>query len=81
MGILLLVLPCVFLFSFFPDFFVKDISTTIKDSNFKFGIQVQKDMLYRGIENGPSPICSSLYLFHFLSLQIFCQRYLHNRLR
>ena len=34
-------------------------------SNRKFGIQVHNDKLYRGIENGPSPICSSLYLFLF----------------
>ena len=81
MGILLFVLPCVCFFFFLSRFFVKDISTTIKVRNFKFGIQVHNDMLYLGIENGPSPICSSLYLFLFLSLKIFCQRYLHNRLR
>ena len=56
-------------------------TTTTIDRNFKFGIQVHNDKLYRGIENGLSPICSSLYLFFFLSLQIFCQRYLHNCLR
>ena len=82
MGILLFVLPCVCSFSFFLSrFFVKDISTTDKDRNFKFGIQAHNDMLYRRIANGPSPICFSLYLFLFLSFQIFCQRYLHNRLR
>ena len=37
--------------------------------------------LYRGIENGPSPICSSLILFFFLPLQIFRQIYLYNGLR
>ena len=68
-------------FSFFQGFFVKDISTIITDSNFKFGIGVYNDMLYCGIENGPSSIFSSLYLFLFLSLQICRQRYLHNRLR
>ena len=124
MSILLFVFPCVCPFFFLSRFFVKDVSTTIKDSNFKFGIQVYNDILYRGIENGPSPICSSLYLifsfspdfsskispqpfkietsnlvyrftttsgienapsicsslylFFFLSLQICRQRYLHN---
>ena len=29
------------------------------------GLQVHNDMLYRGIENGPSLICSSLYFFIF----------------
>ena len=81
MGILLFVLACVCSFFFLSRFFVKDISTTVKDRNFKFGIQVHNDMLYRGIENGHSPICSPLYLFLFLSFQIFRQRYLQNRLR
>ena len=81
MDILLCVLPFVCSFFFLSKFFVKDISTTVKDGNFMFGIQVHNDKLYRGIENGPSPICSSLYLFFFLSLQIFRQRYLHNNLR
>ena len=81
MSFLLFSLPCMCSFIFLSRFFVKDISTTIKDRSFKVGIQVHNDKLYRGIENGPSPICSSLYLFFFLSLQIFRQRYLHNRLR
>ena len=81
MGLFLFVLPCICSFFFLSRFFVKDISTTVEDRNFRFGIQVHNDKLYRGIENGPSPICSSLYLFFFLSLQIFRQRYLHNRLR
>ena len=72
---------CICSFFFLSRFFIKDISTTIKDRNFKFGMQVHNDMLYRGLENGPSPICFSLYLFFFLSLQIFHQRYLHNRLQ
>ena len=77
----LLILPCIYLFFFLSTFFVKDISTTVQDRNFKSGIQVHNDKLYHGIENGPSPICSSLYLFFFLSLHIFRQRYLYNRLR
>ena len=68
-------------FFFLSRFFVKDISTTVLDKNFKSGIQVHNDKLYHGFENGPSPVCSSPNLFFFLSLQIFRQRYLHNRLR
>ena len=81
MGILLFVLPFVCSFFFLSKFFVKDVSTTVKDRNFIFGIQVLNHKLYRGIENGPSTICFSFYLFLFLSFQIFRQRYLHNRLR
>ena len=71
MGILLFVLSFVCSFFFLSKFFVKDISTIIKDRNFIFGIQFHNNKLYRGIENGPSPICSSLYLSFCLSLQIF----------
>ena len=67
MGLLLFVLPYVCSFFFLSRFFFKDISTNVKDRNFKFGIQVHNNKLYRGIENGPSPICSSPYLFFFLS--------------
>ena len=81
MSFLLFVLPCICSFFFLSRFFVKDISTTVKDRNYKFRITVHNDKLYRGIENGPSPILSSIYLFFYLSLQIFRQRYLHNRLR
>ena len=79
MGLLLFVLPYICSFFFLSRFFVKDIYTTVSERNFKSGIQVHNDKLYHGIDN--SPICSSLYLFFFLSLQIFRQRYLHNRLR
>ena len=78
MGLLLFFFSSFF---FVSRFFVKDISTTVLNRNFKFCIHVYNDKLYRRIENGPSPICSSLYLFFFLSLQIFPQRYLHGRLR
>ena len=81
MGLLLFVLPQIYSFFFLSRFFVKDISTTVSDRNFKFGIQVHNDKLYQGIENGPSPICSSICLFFLFSLQIFRHRYLHNRLR
>ena len=62
MGILLLVLPFVCSFFFLSKVLVKDISTTVKDRNFIFGIQVHNYKLYHGIENGPSPICSSLFV-------------------
>ena len=81
MGLLLFVLPYICSFFFLSRFFVKGIFTTVSDRNFKFGIQVHNIKLYSGIENGPSPICSFLYLFCFLLLQIFRQRYLYNRLR
>ena len=60
MGLLLFV-PFLFL----SRFFFKGISTTVSDRNFKSGIQVHNDKLYRGIENGPSPVCSSLCFFSF----------------
>ena len=66
------------LYAFRTVIFRQNISKTIQDRNFIFGIQVDNGKLYHRIENEPSPICSSLYLFFFLSLYIFCQRYLHN---
>ena len=74
MGLLLFVLPFVCSFFFLSKIFVKDISTIVKDRNFIFSIQVHNDKLYHGIENGPSPICSSFYLFLFLSFQIFLSK-------
>ena len=74
MGILLFVVPFVCSFFFLSKFFVKDISKIVKDRNFIFGIQVYNDKLYRGIENGLSPICSPIYLFLFLSFQIFSSK-------
>ena len=59
-------------------FFVKDFCETVHAKIFIFGIQVDNDVLYRGIANQPSPAYSSLYLSIFLSLCIFGQRYLHN---
>ena len=58
-------------------FVVKDISKTIQDRSFIFSIQVDNGKLYRGSEDEPSPIRFSLYLFFFLSLRMFRQRYLH----
>ena len=49
-------------------FFVKDFSETLKARVVIFGMQVDNDVLYRGIANPPSPAYSSLYLSNFLSL-------------
>ena len=48
---------------------------------FIFGMQVDNDVLYRGIANQPSPAYSSQYLSNFLSFhtlndEIFRQRFL-----
>ena len=59
-------------------FFVKDFCETVQARVFIFGMQVDDDVLYRGIANQPTPAYFSLYLSIFLSLYIFCQRYLHN---
>ena len=63
--------------------FVKDFSTTMQGRMFIFGMQVDGDLLYRGIENQPSPAYSSLNLSNFLSLHtlkndIFRQRFLNH---
>ena len=48
-------------------FFVKDFSETVQARVIIFGMQVDNDVLYRGIANQPSPSYSSLYLSDFLS--------------
>ena len=60
------------------EIFVKDFSETVQARVFIFGMQVDNDVLYRGIATQPSPAYSSMYLSIFLSLYIFRQRYLHN---
>ena len=60
------------------EIFVKDFCETVRARVFIFGMQVDNDVLYRGIANQPTPACSSQYLSVFLSLYIFRQRYLHN---
>ena len=62
-------------------FLVKDFSTTVKARVVIFGMQVDNDVLYRGIANQPSLAYSSLYLSNFLSFhtlndEIFRQRFL-----
>ena len=48
-------------------FFVKDFCETLQARLVIFGMQVDTDVLYRGIANQPSPAYSSLYLSDFLS--------------
>ena len=64
-------------------FFVKDFCETMQARVVKFGMQVDNDVLYRGIANQPSPAYSSLYVsnfqsFHTLTDKIFRQRFLLN---
>ena len=62
-------------------FFVKDYCEIVQAGVVIFGMQVDNDVLYRGIANQPSHAYSSLYLSNFLSFlilnnEIFCQRFL-----
>ena len=62
-------------------FFFKDFCETVQAKVFIFGMQVDNDVLYRGIANQPSHAYSSLYLsdflsFHTLNNEIFRQRFL-----
>ena len=62
-------------------FFVKDFCETVQARVVIFGMQVDNDVLYRGIANQPSPAYSSLYLSNFLSFhplndKFFRQRFL-----
>ena len=62
-------------------FFVIDFCEIVQARRVIFGIQVDNDVVYRGIANQPSPAYSSLYLsnflsFHTLNYEIFRQRFL-----
>ena len=72
MDSLLLVLPCICFFSFSPDFSSEISSQPFKTETYNFSIQVRNDRLYSGIENGTSPICSSLFLFPFFFFILIC---------
>ena len=48
-------------------FFVKDFCETMQARVVIVGMQVDNDVLYRGIANQPSPAYSSMYLSDFLS--------------
>ena len=47
-------------------FFVKDFCETVQARVVIFGMQIDNDVLYRGIANQPSSAYSSLYLSIFL---------------
>ena len=52
-------------------FFLKDFSTTMQGRILIFGMQVDDDLLYRGVGNKLSPAYSSLYLSKFLFIHTF----------
>ena len=63
------------------EIFVKDFCETVQARVVIFGMQVDNDVMYRGMANQPSPAYSSLYLSNFLSFhtlndEIFRQRFL-----
>ena len=63
------------------EIFVKDFCETVQARVVIFSMQVDNDVLYRGIANQPSLAYSSLYLsdflsFHTLNDENFCQRFL-----
>ena len=60
------------------EIFVKDFCETMQVRVLIFGMQVDNEVLYRGIATQPTPAYPFLYLSIFLSLYIFRQRYLHN---
>ena len=60
-------------------FFVKDFCETMQARVVIFGMQVDNDVLYRGIANQPSPAYSSLYLPNFLSFHIMNDGIFHQR--
>ena len=66
-------------FSFSLHFFVKDISPMVWDRRIIFGIQNDNNKAYCGIENQPSPVCSSMYLLTFLSLHTFSNVFFRKR--
>ena len=61
-------------------FFVKDFCETVQARVVIFGMQVDNDVLYRGIANQPSPAYSFLFSnflsFHTSNDEIFRQRFL-----
>ena len=62
------------------EIFVKDFSETVQARIFIFGMQLDNDVLYRGIANQPTPAYSFLYLSIFLSLYIFRQTWISPQL-
>ena len=60
-------------------FFVKDFCKTVQARVVIFGMQVDNDVLYRGIANQPSHAYSSLYLSNFLSFHTSNEENFHPR--
>ena len=60
-------------------FFVKDFCETVQARIVIFGMQVDNDVLYRGIANQPSTVYSSLYLSNFLSFLTFNNEIFHQK--
>ena len=76
MGLFILMLPCICSFFFLSTFFVRDISTTASNGKFIFGIHVDNDKLYCGIENLHFLVffffLSCIFHFGLLLLVLFC---------
>ena len=53
------------------EFFVKDFCETVQPRVVIFGMQVDNDVVYRGIANQPSPAYSFLYLSDFFFFPYF----------
>ena len=62
-------------------FFVKDFCEIVQAGVVIFGMQVDNDVLYRGIANQPSPAYSSLYLSNFLSFFTLNDEFFSHRFR
>ena len=60
-------------------FFFKDFCEIVQAGVVIFGMQVDSDVLYRGIANQPSDAYSSLYLFNFLSIHTLSNESFHQR--
>ena len=55
--------------------FVKDFYETVQARKVIFGMQIDNDILYRGIANQPSHAYSSLYLSNILSFHILKMKF------
>ena len=69
-SLLLLILPCICLHTLNDEIFLQRFCETVQAGVVISGMQVDNDVLYRGIANQLSPAYSSLYLSNFLSFHI-----------
>ena len=60
-------------------FFIQDFCEIVQAGVVIFGMQVDNDVLYRGIDNQPSHAYSSLYLSDFLSIHTLNNEFFHPR--